>query len=226
MPSTSYIRSMERMKSLDPPHKGLRNALGQFGLLAGKTNYQDLEEIQILKKLGSEVFHILKDHTHTENEFILKPLEEKAPGSTQIYLEDHGEIENWEKELEETLMAFDGQQDNDEGHAFYLDFCNFQSVYLEHIDEEDIGLEEAMQANFSDEELMAHQITIMQQMPFETLLLWFKYIVPARRAEENAQVLTGFKSAAPSEAYQQVIELIQSVISKKEWEKIESMIAQ
>jgi hypothetical protein len=38
--------------------------------------------------------------------------------------------------------------------------------------------------------------------------------------------LTGFKSAAPSEAYQQVIELIQSVVSKKEWEKIESMIAQ
>ena len=125
------------------------------------------------------------------------PLEQKAPGSTEIYLEHHQEIENWEKELEESLYAFNRNQDNDEGHSFYLDFCNFQSAYLEHIDEEDIELEEAMQNNFTDEELMAHQLTIMQQMPFETLLLWFKFIVPARRAEENAQVLHGFKSAAP-----------------------------
>jgi len=31
------------------------------------------------------------------------PLEQKAPGSTEIYLEHHQEIENWEKELEESL---------------------------------------------------------------------------------------------------------------------------
>ena len=215
---------MKRLKSLDPPHKGLRNALSQLALAAGKTDYQNLKEVQDLKTLGAEVFHILKDHNRTENEFILTPLEQKAPGSTQIYLEDHQEIENWEKELEESLSAFDGNQDNDEGHSFYLEFCNFQSAYLEHIDEEDIELEEAMQDNFTDEELMAHQLTIMQQMPFETLLLWFKYIVPARRAEENAQVLRGFKSAAPEPAYSQVISLIQNTISKNEWDKIEGLI--
>lgn len=215
---------MKRLKSLDPPHKGLRNALGIFALAAGKTNYQETSEIEVLKKIGSEVFHLLRDHTRTENEFILKPLEEKVPGFTEPYFEDHREIENWENELEQTLMSFNGKQDNDEGHAFYLEFCNFQSAYLEHIDEEDIELEEAMQANFTDEELMAHQIAIMQQMSFETLLLWFKYIVPARRADENAQVLQGFKSAAPPEAFTQVTDLIQSVISPEEWKKIESLI--
>jgi hypothetical protein len=37
----------------------------------------------------------------------------------------------------------------------------------------------------------------MQQMEFKTLLLWFKFIVPARRSEENKQVLTAFKANAP-----------------------------
>ena len=51
---------MKRLKSLDPPHKGLRNALSQFALAAGKTDYQNLKEVQDLKNLGAEVFHILK----------------------------------------------------------------------------------------------------------------------------------------------------------------------
>ena len=211
---------MERLKSLDPPHKGLRNALAKFAILAGKTNYESLESVRNLQTLGTEVFHLLKDHNKTENEFILKPLEEKLPRSTDHFKNDHKEIDAWERNLETILFSLNGQQRNDGGHSFYVDFCNFQSHYLAHINEEDITLEHLMQSNFSDEELMQHQIAIMQQMPFETLLLWFKYIVPARRAEENAQVLRGFKSNAPIEAFNQVIAVIKDEISAEELQQI------
>ena len=81
-----------------------------------------------------------------------------------------------------------------------------------------------MQKQFSDEELMQHQIAIMGEMSFETLLLWFKYIVPARRPEENAQVLTGFKSAAPEVAFKAVIDVIKNEISETEFQAILSLI--
>jgi len=81
-----------------------------------------------------------------------------------------------------------------------------------------------MQKQFTDEELMQHQIAIMGEMSFETLLLWFKYIVPARRPEENAQVLTGFKSAAPEAAFNAVIDVIKNEISETEFHTIQSMI--
>lgn len=213
------------MKSLDPPHKGLRNALGILALLAGKTNYQNKDEVIQLQSIGKEVFHLLKDHTLTENKFILAPLEQKVPGFTADYLSDHQEIDLLENSLLNRLIAFNGQQTDEEGHLFYLDICNFQSQYLEHIDAEDIELEQAMQQNFTDEELISHQIEIMKEMSFETLLLWFKYIVPARRSSENAQVLTGFKSSAPAEAYEAVVEVIRQVISEDEWSKIKNMIA-
>jgi len=211
---------MERFKSLDPPHKGLRNALGQLTLLTGKTKFSDHQQVEKLKKLADEVFFLLKDHTKTENEFILKPLSEKNSTVAEPYFEDHTDIEEWENHLLESIKNLDGTQTDDQGHLIYLNLCDFQSAYLDHIDEEDVELEEKLQKHFSDEELIQHQIKIMQQMEFSTLLLWFKYIVPARRTEENAQVLRNFKSNAPEEAFQAVIQTIQGELSHEEFEAI------
>ena len=215
---------MNRIKSLDPPHKGLRNALCQLTLLAGKTDYANPESIAKLQALGKEVFHLLKDHTRTENKFILAPLEAKVKGSTSEFGEDHHEIDELETELFDELMAFNGKQSEEEGHQFYLDLCDFQSFYLMHIDGEDTEIEPLMQEHFSDEELMGHQIEIMKEMSVETLLLWFKYIVAARRPAENAQVLSGFKASAPAELYEQVMTLIQTQLSSDEFAEIKRLI--
>jgi hypothetical protein len=216
---------MNRLKSLDPPHKGLRNGLSQLTLLAGKTDYANPDSVAKLQVLGKEVFHLLKDHTYTENKFILAPLEAKAKGSTSEYTDDHREIDELETELYNQLLAFNGHQSDDDGHQFYLDLCDFQSLYLMHIDGEDTELEPIMQEHFTDEELIGHQIEIMKEMSFETLLLWFKYIVPARRPAENAQVLSGFKASAPAEAYEQVMALIGTQVSSEELAEIKRLIS-
>ncbi len=215
---------MNRIKSLDPPHKGLRHALGKLAFIAGKTDFTSLERVENLKAIAKEVFHLLKDHTATENKFVLAPLESKNPAFTQDYLTDHVDIDRMEQQLFERFLALDGTQTNDEGHALYLDLCNFQAHYLEHINEEDVALEVEMQKQFTDEELMQHQIAIMGEMSFETLLLWFKYIVPARRPDENAQVLSGFKSAAPAPAFDAVLDVIKNELSEHEFQTILSMI--
>lgn len=215
---------MERLKSLDPPHKGLRNALGKLALSAGKTDYTSLSSVTLLKELANEVFHLLKDHTATENKFILAPLEQRNPGFTERYFSDHNTIDQAEQNLLDRFLSLNGKQTNDEGHQLYLDFCNFQSHYLEHINEEDSILELEMQKHFTDEELMQHQIEIMQEMSFDTLLLWFKYIVPARRPDENAQGLTGFKSVAPESAYNTVLNTIKEEVRESEMQAILSLV--
>lgn len=215
---------MERLKSLDPPHKGLRNALSKLALIAGKTNYTSINSVEKLQLIAKDVFHLLKDHTATENKFILAPLEKINPSFTKDYYSHHLEIDGIEEQLLDRIMALNGQQTNDHGHQLYLDICQFQSHYLKHINDEDIALEAEMQKHFTDEDLMQHQIAIMGEMNFETLLLWFKYIVPARRPEENAQVLSGFKSAVPETAFNAVIEIIKNEVSENELHEIQSMI--
>ena len=215
---------MERLKSLDPPHKGLRNALSKLAFLAGKTDYTSTTSVEKLKFLASEVFHLLKDHTATENKFILAPLEKRNPSFTKKYYSHHLEIDQIEQQLLDRIMSLNGQQTNDLGHQLYLDVCQFQSHYLEHINEEDVSLEAEMQKHFTDEEMMQHQIAIMGEMSFETLLLWFKYIVPSRRPEENAQVLTGFKSSVPESVFNEVVDVIKKEIGEIEFQEIQSLI--
>ena len=215
---------MERLKSLDSPHKGLRNALSKLALIAGKTNYASVESVKKLQLISKDVFHLLKDHTATENKFILGALDAVNQSFTKDYYTDHVEMDQTEQQLFDRIMSLNGEQTNDFGHQLYLDICQFQSHYLEHINEEDIALEAEMQKHFTDEDLMQHQIAIMGEMSFETLLLWFKYIVPARRPEENAQVLSGFKSAAPESAFNAVIEIIKNEISEDELHEIQSLI--
>jgi hypothetical protein len=132
---------MERLKSLDPPHKGLRNALSKLTLIAGKTDYASVSSVENLKLIAKEVFHLLKDHTATENKFILAPLEIRNPSFTQNYYSDHIEIDQVEQQLLERFLSLNGEQTNDYGHQLYLDLCNFQAHYLEHINEEDTVLE-------------------------------------------------------------------------------------
>ena len=215
---------MDRIKSLDPPHKGLRNALSKLLLTAGKTDYASITSTKLLKALAAEVFHLLKDHTATENKFILAPLEKRNPTFTEHYFSDHEDIYLVEQQLLDRIMSLNGEQTNEFGHQLYVDLCKFQSDYLAHLHEEDSVLEIEMQKLFSDEELMQHQIEIMKEMSFDTLLLWFKYIAPARRPEENAQVLTGFKSVAPETAYSTVLSTIKNEISESEFELIQSLI--
>jgi hypothetical protein len=211
---------MNRLKSLDPPHKGLRNALCKLSLIAGKTDYASISSVEKLQNIAKDVFHLLKNHTATENKFILAPLEKINPSFTKDYFTDHFEIDQIEQQLFDKIMTLNGQQSNDYGHQLYLDICQFQSHYLGHINLEDVALETEMQKHFTDEELMQHQMEIMGEMDFETLLLWFKYIVPARRPEENAQVLNGFKSAVPETAYNAVMNIIKQEISESEYKHI------
>jgi hypothetical protein len=104
---------MERLKSLDPPHKGLRNALSKLALIAGKTNYASINSVEKLQLIAKDVFHLLKDHTATENKFILAPLEKINPSLTKDYYSHHLEIDGIEEQLLDRIMALNGQQTNE-----------------------------------------------------------------------------------------------------------------
>ncbi len=80
---------MKRVKSFDTPHKGLRNILSKFSLSLGYTDHTDAAQLLKLKQLGTELFTLLKDHVHTENEHTLKKLETRVPGSSDHDVKDH-----------------------------------------------------------------------------------------------------------------------------------------
>ncbi len=215
---------MEKEKSYAASHKGLRNILAKFSLLAGKTNYSDIKQVEELKKLGENMFFLLTHHLHTENDDLLKPLEKKVPGSSKHDLDDHKRLEKIQTDIAIQLSKLDGTQDEETGHSFYLSFTNFQSQYLAHILHEELVTEPLLLANFTGEELKENSMRIMQKVEFPVLLLSLKYIIPAQTENENLKILRAFKTNAPQDAYDAVLSIIKPEMTDNEFFSLTSKL--
>lgn len=216
---------MKRMKSYDVPHKGLRNALSQLQLLAGKTDYANQNEVEQLYKLGEDVFKILTIHATDENEITLTELEQRCPGCSQHDMEDHEQIHLIQDRLEKLLATIynnskEGQDVSEDGEEFYLALSEFHGTYLEHTAEEERVTQPMLWKYFTDEELASHRGKIMAKNPPQTLLIWFKFVIPSQSHKERVGLLTGFKKMAPEPFFNEGMQVIKKVLTEKEFDEL------
>ena len=215
---------MATIRSFASPHKGLRNVMSKFAFRLGKTDFHDASALERLKNLGDEMFTLLNDHVHTEDEHTLKHLEERAPGSSAHDREDHEKLDQIQHELQLQLQKLTGKETPEQMHDFYLRFTSFQSQYLEHTHEEEIVTELLLQKHFTDEELMQHRQAIMKRLAPDTLLLWLKYIIPAQRTDESLGMLSGLKANSPRPFFQRVMETIKAEMEQAGYEELEGLL--
>ncbi len=218
-------KSMKRMKPYDVPHKGLRNALSQLSLLAGKTDYASVQEINSLHHLGVDVFKILTIHAADEDEITLAELEKRCPGCSDHDKEDHKKIHLAQEKLEMLLSKLynDSRLNEDvteAGQEFYLALSEFHGIYLEHTAEEERMTQPLLWKHFTDDELAQHRGRIMAKNPPETLLIWFRFVIPAQSHNERIGLLSGFKKMAPADFFAKGMEVIRGVLSDLEYEKL------
>lgn len=217
---------MSRMKPYDVPHKGLRNALSQLSLLAGKTDYTNADDVAALYRLGTDVFALLTIHAKDENEVTLTELEARCPGSSLHDMDDHEQLHLTQSRLEEQLATIDQQAKagidaTDAGAEFYLSLSEFHSVYLAHTAEEERVTQPLLLQHFTDEEMAAHRGKIMASNPPETLLTWFRFVIPAQSHKERVGLLSGFKMMAPEAFFEAGMEVIRKALSAGEFHELE-----
>lgn len=219
------------MKSYDVPHKGLRNALAQVQLLAGKTNYANQAEVEQLYLLGEDVFKILTIHASDENEITLAELEQQCPGCSLHDVEEHQHIHQIQDKLENLLAQIyrnskAGQDVSEDGEEFYLAFSEFHGCYLEHTAEEERVTQPLLWKYFTDEELSAHRGKIMAKNPPQTLLIWFRFVIPAQNHAERIGLLTGFKKMASESFFNEGMQVIKQALTENEFEALTKALAE
>jgi hypothetical protein len=220
---------MQRYKTYDAPHKGLRNALSQLSLMAGHTDYAVPEEVAELHRLGSRVFGILTMHAQDETSVTLAHLETRCAGCSRHDAEDHEQIHLMQQGLEDQLNAINTGTTNkknmtEAGDEFYLAFSEFHGRYLEHIAEEERVTQLLLWQHFTDEELHAHRGEVMAGMPPPTLLIWFEFIIPAQTRAERIALLTGFKQLAPPAFFAEGMAVVQKVLPAPQYEQLETTL--
>lgn len=223
-------RNMKRMKLYDVPHKGLRNALSQLQFLAGRTDYSDQSEVQQLFALGEDVFKLLTIHATDENEVTLAELEQRCPGCSQHDVDDHEQLHIAQDRLEKLLAGIfersrAGLDVSEDGEEFYLALSEFHGVYLEHTAEEERVTQPLLWKHFTDEELAAHRSKIMARNPPQTLLTWFRFVIPAQSHRERIGLLSGFQKMAPAPFFSEGMQVIAQVLNEKEFTALSKALA-
>jgi hypothetical protein len=74
--------------------------------------------------------------------------------------------------------------------------------------------------NFNDEEIMQQEIEIRSAIPPGEMLIWCKYLMPAIGDELRIHMLSGIKANAPSEFYDAILKVTESVISKDSYDNL------
>ena len=199
---------MTGVRLLDPPHKGIRHLLGQFALVAGRTDYTDPAELAELREVAHRVLTLLEEHARNEDDVIFPLLDAKNPGASALLHADHDLLDASLESIVARLDAMDGMQSREEAHALYLDVTEFQAKYLLHMVSEERDFEPMLWSHYSDDELRAGEAVIAQTMSPDLLMAWFTVCAPARTITENREVLTNVKGVLPPEVYAEIIETL------------------
>jgi len=203
---------MATLRPLDPPHKGIRNALSLLNLAAGSTAATDIQGVNELVILAVDVLEFIDEHADFEEKYILEPLDERVPGSSADDHIAHQQLEIQVQQVRHQLATLTNHPEQADIDAFYTEVSLFQAAYVAHMADEEATTERLMMEHFSDEELIGHQIAIMGETSFESLLRMFRFIAPARRLDENLQVMQAFRANAPEPAFVAVMQTLQAAM--------------
>ena len=75
--------------------------------------------------------------------------------------------------------------------------------------------------HFTDEELASHRVRIMSNNPPQTLLTWFRFVIPAQGRQERIGLLSGFKKMAPPAFSNEAMQVIQQVLMQEEFDDLQ-----
>ena len=205
------------------PHKGLRNALGQLSLKIGNLDLENKEAVDNIASQAFEISGLLKLHLHSEESYVLPPLEKEVPGSTKHNHDDHEFMEQLEKVMMTQIQLLKDNPTWENATKAYQHTNLFIREYFRHMDEEESDLNQVIWKFFSDADILEWQGKILSSLSPEQMFNWFKYIIPALSPFEQNIMLGEFKQNAPKEAYDLVINGIKPFVTETQYQHIQKI---
>jgi hypothetical protein len=208
---------MSRESPYATSHKGLRNAIGRFQFLAGRTRYDDAAELAELKSRGAELALLLTHHLVNEDRFFLSPLRSRAEAEALHDLHDHAQLEPVQAAMIEALRKLHVGTTAAEGHAFYLQVTEFHSRYLAHILHEERVTEGVLFDRFTEAEVAQMTADLMKAVELPVLIASLRYILPAQPLHESQALLARLREAP---FFADVLAAVKSEMTPADYEQL------
>jgi hypothetical protein len=212
-----------------PAHKGQRARIFHFAEKAGTMDYSDktalLTVCEDLKTIRDE----FRLHASLEEKFIHPLLSNRVPGGAKKLEQAHRDMH---EQLDDVVLHAENLEVKDAnfekqgelGLEFYRAWNRFIAFYLTHINEEEEQIQPTLRSLCTDQELMMTFSTIIASMSPVELMGVLRMMIPAMNQNERTGLLSSVKSHAPPQAFQNISNLAQEVLSPGDWAELKARL--
>ncbi len=214
---------MERDDLFTNIHKAIR--AGLFGLIttAGATDWTDQGDVDRFAGTWQRMRALLDDHSHHEDEHILRILDPHDPAATEAAASQHQALDAWLGELATWVDAIVADPDPVRGLALYRELALFCGDYLTHIHDEETTFMARVWELCTDDEIAATRAAFMADMNPATLDTSLRLMLPAIDPPARTALVTGLAATAPTPVVAGVLAIARDVLDIAEADRLSAL---
>lgn len=204
-------------------HKALRAQMADALVAMGRLDVSDSSEFEPTLARVRALLDACASHLQHENEFIHPAIEERMPGAAIAAADDHVDHVAQLESLASALAALEAAplaERHARAHALYLKLAAFVADNLQHMQLEERDNNAALQAAYTDEELLALHDRLVASIPPQEMAATLRWMLPNLAAPERASLLGGIALSAPREVFNGMLVLARQNLAPRDWMKL------
>lgn len=191
-------------------HKTLRALMADTLTTVGRTDLEDVEEMNDTLAQARALLAACGSHLTHENRFVHAAMEARHPRSAahtardhHAHLEDIARLDAHIRRVESTA----GQARDAAYREFYLRLALFVADNYTHMHVEETDNNAVLWAHYSDEEILAVEQALVASIAPAEMAALMRWFIPSINAAERAELLRGIRAGAPAEVYDAVLDI-------------------
>ena len=200
-------------------HKSLRAMLYDAALTLQQTDFANPGETAESMQKVNAVIEAFEQHGFHEDETLMPVIEKFKPATIASFEKDHIDDRYMGNQLHHLQNIYEDAQTAEERIIAGCDISNaFRDCLifnLQHMQREEIELNELLWANYSDEQILKINAQIIAGIPPEEMAIAARWFLQSINSEEAKEFLIGLKLNAPELVFSALFKLTETYLPER-----------
>ena len=205
-------------------HKSIRSMIYNAASKLQTADFTDEKEVKILLVSLRHDLDLLHEHAVNEDNIIFPEIANEEPQMIELLNEEHKKLESKLNGILALIEKIEHSNSVEErvwlGNSLNSLFNDFIADYLAHMNHEEATVLEASFKYLTDEELIAIRTRIQSNVPPDRYKVWMNWMLRSLNNSELIGLLGSMKTGAPSNVFQNILDITKSVIDSERWLKM------
>lgn len=210
-------------------HKAMRAAMADTLLALGRMDADDEDELASVSQRVLGLLGLCESHLAHENTFVHPAIEARSPGACDAVVHEHAGHRQHIAALAGQVAALQcapAPQRNAAALALYRALSLFVAENLQHMHVEETAHNAVLWARYTDAELVAIHDQLVASIPPEEMMTMARWLVPSMSPPERFHLVADMRAKAPAPALEAMLAVVRPHLTAREWEKLETALAQ